>query len=142
MIEIFNLTRSHQTSRTSQISQISIFHLKEKFEKSSTKQMDVEDKIFMMGYLLMRKRGNCQQQKQWPEKYFCLITRCHSLSLVVPLFAICWHSLSLDERSLYERSFLYCFIKLQSLPNFVCSFIFDGLTSKVADVSAVFLWSQ
>ena len=43
MIEIFNLTRSHQTSRTSQISQISIFHLKEKFEKSSTKQMDVED---------------------------------------------------------------------------------------------------
>ena len=89
MIEIFNLTRSHQTSRTSQISQISIFHLKEKFEKSSTKQMDVEDKIFMMGYLLMRKRGNCQQQKQWPEKYFCLITRCHSLSLVVPLFAIC-----------------------------------------------------
>ena len=93
MIEIFNLTRSHQASRTSQISQISIFHLKEKFEKSSTKQMDVEDKIFMMGYLLMRKRGNCQQQKQWPEKYFCLITRCRSLYHFLPFVDTRYHSM-------------------------------------------------
>ena len=37
---------------------------------------------------------------------------------------------------------LHYFIMLKSLPNFVCSFIFDELTSKVADVSAVFPWSQ
>ena len=38
--------------------------------------------------------------------------------------------------------FLYYFIRPKSLLNFVCSFIFDELTSKVTDVSAVFLWSQ
>ena len=38
----------------------SVFHLKEKFEKSPTKKMDAVEKILMMGYLLMRKRRNHQ----------------------------------------------------------------------------------
>ena len=95
--------RSHQTSRTWQISH---FGIKYEFGISfkREKKMDAEDKILMMGYLLMKKRRNHQQQKQWSEKYFCWITRCHSsfvvtrhsLSLVVPLFVTCWHSLSLN----------------------------------------------
>ena len=31
--------------------------------------MDAENKILMMGYLLMRNRRNHQQQEQWSEKY-------------------------------------------------------------------------
>ena len=57
---------------------------------------------------------------------------------VVSLVLIRCHSCT-TPLSLYKRSLLYCFIKLKSLPNFVCSFIFDGLTPKVADISAVFL---
>ena len=126
--------RSHQTSRTWQISH---FGIKYEFGISfkREKKMDAEDKILMMGYLLMKKRRNHQQQKQWSEKYFCWITRCHSLyhflSLVITRYT--------TRLPFYKRSFLYCFIELQSLPNFVCSCIFDGLTSKVADVLAVFL---
>ena len=41
--------------------------------------------------ILMRKRRNHQQRKQWPEKY--CITLCHSLSFVA--FSL-YHSLSLD----------------------------------------------
>ena len=37
---------------------------------------------------------------------------------------------------------LHYFIMLKSLPNFVCSFIFDELTSKVAEFSVVSPWSQ
>ena len=138
--------RSHQTSRTWQISH---FGIKYEFGISfkREKKMDAEDKILMMGYLLMKKRRNHQQQKQWSEKYFCWITRCHSSFVVTCCTTFC-HLLTLvitqctTRLSFYKRSFLYCFIELQSLPNFVCSCIFDGLTSKVADVLAVFLWSQ
>ena len=61
----------------------SVFHLKEKFEKSWTKKMDVEDKILMTGYLLMRKRGNHQQQKQWSKNIFVVLLR-----VDVPLFGL------------------------------------------------------
>ena len=57
----------------------SLFDLEEKFEKSWTKKMDAEDEILMVGYLLMRKRRNNQQKKQRSEKYFCCVTRCHSM---------------------------------------------------------------
>ena len=69
------------------------------------KKMDAEDEILMMGYLLMRKRSNHQQRKMWSEKYFCSITRCHSLPLVITRFTTCL--------SFYKRSFFYSFIKLK-----------------------------
>ena len=121
----------------------SVFYLKEKFQKSWAKK-DSEDEILMMGYLLMRKRRNHQQQKLVREIFLLY----HSLSFVATQCHSLYHSLSLVTNRcttflfFYKRSFLYCFMKLKSLPNFVCSFIFDGSTSKVADVSAVFLWSQ
>ena len=61
----------------------SVFHLKEKFEKSWTKKMDVEDEILMTGYLLMRKRRNHQQQKQWSKNIFVVLLR-----VDVPLFGL------------------------------------------------------
>ena len=92
----------------------SLFHLEEKFEKSWTKKMDAEDEILMVGYLLMRKRRNHQQKKQRSEKYFCCVTRCHSM----------YHSLSFvitrctTLLSFYKRSFLNCFNTFKSLPKF------------------------
>ena len=91
--------------------------------------MAAQDEIFMMAYLLMRKRRNHQQRKQWSDKYFCCITRFHFLSLVV----ICYHHSLYHSLSLvitrcitflyfYKRSLLYCFIKLKSLPKY-CLFI-------------------
>ena len=59
------------------------------------KKMDPEDKILMMGYILMRKRRNRQQWKKWSEKYFCCITRCHLLSLVVIRYPSLNHSVCL-----------------------------------------------
>ena len=41
--------------------------------------MDAEDEILMMGYLLLRKRRNHQQRKQWLKKYCRCIISCHSL---------------------------------------------------------------
>ena len=69
-----------------------------------------------MGYLLMKKRENHQQRKNWSEKYFCCITRCHSFSLVV----IRYHAFVVPlvvsrftiHLSFYKQSFLHCFIKL------------------------------
>ena len=92
----------------------SLFHLEEKFEKSWTKKMDAEDEILMVGYLLMRKRRNHQQKKQRSEKYFCCVTRCHSM----------YHSLSFvitrctTLLSFYKWSFLNCFNTFKSLPKF------------------------
>ena len=105
--------------------------------------MDAEDEILMLGCLLMRKRRNHEKRKQWLEKYFCCIIRCHSFSFVaIRCFSLYQSSFFIPRRttrpSFYKQSFLFCFIKLKSLPNFVCSFIFDGLSSKVADVLAVF----
>ena len=118
-IKNFNLMRSHQSSKTSKISYFRIkyellFHLEEKFEKSWTKKMDAEDEILMVGYLLMRKRRNHQQKRQRSEKYFCCVTRCHSM----------YHSLSFvitrctTLLSFYKRSFLNCFNTFKSLPKF------------------------
>ena len=61
----------------------SVFHLKEKFEKSWTKKMDAEDEILMTGYLLMRKRRKHQQQKQRSKNIFVV-----SLRVDVPLFGL------------------------------------------------------
>ena len=120
----------HQTSSNSQISHSRIKHqfgIWSNLRKARQKKMDAEDEALIMGYLLMRKRRNYQKRKQCCGKYFCCITCRHSLSIFVTPF------------SFYKRSFLYCFIKPKHLPNIVCSFIFDRLTSKVADVSVVFL---
>ena len=96
----------------------------------------------MMGYLLMKKRENHQQRKNWSDKYFCCITRCHSLSLVVIRYqALVVPLLSLDLPlvCLFIDNPFFTVLSSSNLPNFVYSFIFDGLTSKVTDVSAVFL---
>ena len=69
------------------------------------KKMDAEDEILMMGYLLMRKRSNHQQRKKWSGKYFCSITRCHSLPLVINRFS--------TRLSFYKRPFFHSFIKLK-----------------------------
>ena len=50
-----------------------------------------------------------------------VVTRCHSLPLVVPLVVTRFTT----RLSFYKRSFLYCFIRLKSLPNFVHSFLMN-----------------
>ena len=71
----------------------------------------------MMGYLLMKKREDHQQRKNWSDKYFCCITRCHLLSLVViryQAFVVPLVVTRFTTRlSFYKQSFLYCFIKLK-----------------------------
>ena len=115
-IKIFNLMRSHQTFRTYKFTNITFlnkiwsryFIWKSNMRKARQKKMHAEDKILMMGYLLMRKRRNYRQRKQWPEKYFCFTILCHLLSLVVPP-VVTWCTTRL---SFYKRFFLYYFIKL------------------------------
>ena len=76
----------------------SVFYLKEKFQKSWAKK-DSEDEILMMGYLLMRKRRNHQQQKLVREIFLLyhslsfVATQCHLLSLVVPLVVTSYQSM-------------------------------------------------
>ena len=142
--------RSHQTSRTSQIShfwtkyEFGISLKREIWEKPNKKdgcsRQDINDGVFVN-----EKEKKSSITKTVVREIFLLD---HSLSLVVICCTTLCHSLTLvitrctTRLSFYKLSFLYCFIELKSLPNFVCSFIFDRLTSKVADVSAVFLWSQ
>ena len=117
-IKIFNLMHSHQTSRSSQIS---LFRIKYEFdisfkieiwEKLDKNKIYAEDEIIIMGYLLMKKRRNHQQRKQWSEKYFCCITRCHSLSLDVPLFCLLINdpfSTVLSSSKVYQILFVHSF---------------------------------
>ena len=114
----------------------SIFYSKEKSEKRWTKKdgcmrRDINDVVFI----------NEKEKKSATAK---TVVR-EKISLYnSSFFVTCYttrHSLPPNVLFLffYKRSFLYCFIKPKSLPIFVYSFIFDGLISKVANVSAVFL---
>ena len=67
-IKIFDLMRSHQTSRTSQILHFRtkyevVFHPKRAIWEKLNKKMSAEDEVLIIGYLPMRKRRNHQQQK-------------------------------------------------------------------------------
>ena len=52
---------------------------------------------------LMKKTRNHRHRKQWSEKYFCFITCCHSLSLVLSLVA----TRCITRVSFYKRSLLF-----------------------------------
>ena len=115
----------------------SIFYSKEKSEKMWTKKdgcmrRDINDVVFI----------NEKEKKSATAK--TVVREKISLYNSLSFFVTCYttrHSLPPNVLFLffYKRSFLYCFIKPKSLPIFVYSFIFDGLISKVANVSAVFL---
>ena len=98
--------------------------------------MDEEDEILNWSVFSNEKKRNHQKRKQWSDKYFVVpfvVIRCYSLSLVVALVDNRFYSLSLDV--LLVCLFLSdSFSTVLSSPSFVCSFIFHGLTSKVADV--------
>ena len=113
----------------------SIFYSKEKSEKRWTKKdgcmrRDINDVVFI----------NEKEKKSAKTVVREKISLYNSFSFFVTCYTT-RHSLPPNVLFLffYKRSFLYCFIKPKSLPIFVYSFIFDGLISKVANVSAVFL---
>ena len=108
---------------------------KKQFEKSQTKKVDEEDEILNWSVFSNEKKRNHHKRKQWSDKYVVpfVVIRCYSLSLVVALVDNRFYSLSLDV--LLVCLFLSdSFSTVLSSPSFVCSFIFHGLTSKVADV--------
>ena len=97
--------------------------------------MDEEDEILNWSVFSNEKKRNHHKRKQWSDKYVVpfVVIRCYSLSLVVALVDNRFYSLSLDV--LLVCLFLSdSFSTVLSSPSFVCSFIFHGLTSKVADV--------
>ena len=116
----------------------SVFLLKEQFEKSWTKKdgcrrRDINNGINEKSFVTNEKKKKSLTANTVVRQIFLLyhslplvVTRFHLLSLDVPLFCLCIN----DPFSIVLSS--------STLPNFACSFILYVLTSRVADVSAVF----
>ena len=108
---------------------------KKQFEKSQTKQVDEEDEILNWSVFSNEKKKKIiRNENNGQTNIFVVpfvVIRCYSLSLVVALVDNRFYSLSLDV--LLVCLFLSdSFSTVLSSPSFVCSFIFHGLTSKVA----------
>ena len=87
-------------------------------KKDGCSRQDINDGIF-----INEKEKKSSIGKKWSMKYFCCITHCHSLSLVVPLVVTQFTT----PLSFYKRSFLYCFVRLKVyLTLFVHSFSMDS----------------
>ena len=127
--KIFNLMRSRQ------ISQISHFRIKYEFGISFKWENFTPNLFFFIpfvAFIPFLRNASFFFQIQ-----FNHISKTARIYLD-HYFIVCWN-FNIFTTVMFC---LHYFIMLKSLPNFVCSFIFDELTSKVADVSAVFPWSQ
>ena len=119
-IKNFNLMCSHQSSRTSKISYFRITYefaislrreIWEKLDKKDgCRRRDINGGVFINE----KEKKSSTKKRQRSEKYFCCVTRCHSM----------YHSLSFvitrctTLLSFYKRSFLNCFNTFKSLPKF------------------------
>ena len=135
-IKIFDLMRSHQ------ISQISHFRIKYEYLVSHLKEKILRHAFLPIFFFIpfvafVIKAGEFSYLLRNP---FFFQIRFNHISKTARL---CFQTIILQYVKiltfLLQSRFLYYFIKSKSLPNFVCSFIFDELTPKVRDVSAVFL---
>ena len=127
--KIFNLMRSRQ------ISQISHFRIKYEFGISFKWENFTPNLFFFIpfvAFIPFLRNASFFFQIQ-----FNHISKTARIYLD-HYFIVCWN-FNIFTTVMFC---LHYFIMLKSLPNFVCSFIFDELTSKVADSSAVFPWSQ
>ena len=129
-IKIFNLMRAHQISQISQFRikyEYPVLHLKEKIY--AMRFFPIFFFITFIAFVI--KAGNFSCLLRNP--FFFFQIRFNHISKTARIyldhyFIVCRNF----NASTTVTFFLNYFIKLESLPNFVCSFIFDELTSKVA----------
>ena len=134
--KIFNLMRSRQ------ISQISHFRIKYEFGISVKWENFTPNFFFFLPFVAFIINAG-EFSFLLRNAFFFFQIQFNHISKTARIyldhyFIVCWN-FNIFTTVMFC---LHYFIMLKSLPNFVCSFIFDELTSKVADVSAVFPWSQ
>ena len=112
-VKILNLIRSHQ------ISQLSNFRIKYEYLVSHQKEKIHVMRFFLVFFFI---------------SFVAFVIKAEEFSYLLrnPFFQIRFNHISKTTRIYLEHHFIVC-------TNSVCSFIFDKLTSKVTDVSSVFL---